>query len=226
MSRVKELLEMLSGAPETAIPSLTKALEESLAREQILEECNLLGASGIVGTVQTPSQIYAIYRTVGEPRGLSPAEALAGTHLMRGRISEAASLIWADIKLHLGDSYKIAEGVEGMACIISTPQGEQVISYTYAEAKAAELGKGNKNWSKFPQDMVFARLGTRVANRLGIRPRSSVYTVEETLTFGSTQQVEEDLNNYIELKQLPPPSETETNEEGETETNEEGEKIW
>ncbi len=201
-SRLEYLIEQLREAPPSIVPALTRAIELELERAERLEESRILGASNIVGKISSPEQAYAIWRTIGEPRGMTVAEALAGTHLMHGRISEAAGLVWADIQRELGGRLVIEENSSGMAAIINRGESVQIVSYTYEEARQAELDRGNKNWGKFPADMVFARLGTRVANRLGIRPRSTVYTREETISFGSASQERQLLEEYIQGSQL------------------------
>jgi len=169
-----------------------------------------VAASKLFG-MQTPEQAMALM-LVAQAEGLHPATAARDYHIIQGRPALKADAMLARY-LNTGGKIEWHEHTdERVSATFSHPSGGTLkIDWDMARAKKAGLG-GKDNWSKYPRQMLRARViseGVRATN-----PAVAVgdYTVEETQDFEPQkrpyQRRERDMGT-VEVVQEPPAAEAE-----------------
>ena len=90
--------------------------------------------------------------------GIGPFAAMAGFHVIQGKVEMASNLIAARIKGSGKYSYRVLKHTR-QECEIEFSEGETVVGtsdFSIEEAKDAGL-LGNPTWKKYPKNMLFAR---------------------------------------------------------------------
>lgn len=101
--------------------------------------------------------------------GIPPMQALnGGIHIIQGKVEISARMMGAMIRKS-GHKIIIEESTNEI-CVLKGVRGDtketETTSFTIAEAQRAGLVKAGGGWTKYPQDMCFARALSRLARRL------------------------------------------------------------
>jgi hypothetical protein len=96
---------------------------------------------------------------LGRSLGLSPAQAMMGLHVVKGRPQVAAVMLGRFLILH-GYSYRIVEHTDEVCRIEFRGHDGEVLgesSFSMDDAKRAKLVRGDSPWQTHPRNMLFAR---------------------------------------------------------------------
>lgn len=163
----------------------------------------VLKNSGFFDDVKSEAQ--AIVKVMaGAEMGVGPIAAMAGIHVIKGKVTVGANLIAAAIKRSGRYDYRVIE-MSNTACEIQFyEQGQKVgvSRFTDADAKAA----GTQNMNRFPRNMLFARAlsnGARwyTPDVFG----GPIYTPEE---MGAQVDEDGDVLEIPAVRELPRPGKT------------------
>jgi hypothetical protein len=133
---------------------MTTSLKRYDPPADIMQLGAVLKNSGFFDDVKSEAQ--AIVKVMaGAEMGVGPIAAMAGIHVIKGKVTVGANLIAAAIKRSGRYDYRVIE-MSNTACEIQFyEQGQKVgvSRFTEGDAKAA----GTQNMSRFPRNMLFAR---------------------------------------------------------------------
>lgn len=135
----------------------------------------------VYNTMAKQANASKLYRNVGDEAavmtimlsarelGIPPMSALnGGLNVIKGKVEISARLMNALIR-RAGHSIQTLK-LTDTECTIKGKRAdngdEMTASFTMEDAKKADLLRGGSGWSKFPQDMLFARALSRLARRL------------------------------------------------------------
>jgi len=140
-----------------------------------------VAASKLFG-VTSPEQAMALM-LVAQAEGLHPATAARDYHVIQGRPTLKAD---AMLSRYLGSGGKIEwhdHTDQKVSATFSHPQGGTLkIEWDMARAKAAGLG-GKDMWSKYPRQMLRARVISEGVRATNPAVAVGVYTTEEAMDF-------------------------------------------
>lgn len=179
--------------------------------------------SGLYNAVGNEQKIFMILLAARE-LGIKPMMALnGGLWNIQGKIEVSARLMTNLIR-QAGHSMTV-KTINDRECIIEGKRADngdvQQASFTIEEATRAGLVRSGGNWTKYPQDMLYARALSRLARRLfadvigtayveGEIRESLKHTKEESLETIACEEVKESLEeatNLIEAFLLNYPAE-------------------
>lgn len=156
-------------ANELVVSKQTSALIPSEHEWQVYQiMSNDASQSGLYNGVGGQKQILMIMLAARE-LGISPMSALnGGIHCIKGKIEISARLMGAMIR-QAGHSISVKQ-LDNSTCTLDGKRKDNgdmcSVTFTLQEAKQAGLYKEGSNWSKFTQDMLYARALSRLARRL------------------------------------------------------------
>jgi hypothetical protein len=140
-----------------------------------------VAASKLFG-ITTPEQAMALM-LVAQAEGLHPATAARDYHIIQGRPTLKADAMLAR---YLASGGKVEWGVHTdteVEATFSHPQGGTLkIKWDMARAKAAELG-GKGMWTKYPRQMLRARVISEGVRATNPAVAVGIYTPEEAEDF-------------------------------------------
>ena len=95
---------------------------------------------------------------VGQGLGLTPYDAMAGLHVINGKVVLAANLMAAAIKRSGKYDYRAETTTEYCRItFVNLGTGEEIGVTEFSMQDAGRAGLGGANWKKFPKAMLFAR---------------------------------------------------------------------
>lgn len=113
----------------------------------------------------TESEAQAIVKILaGRELGIGPIESMTGIHIIQKKVSVGAHLMAAAIKRSEKYTYVIKTHTDEECTIEFFENGESIgtSTFTIEEAKKAGVMSVNeRNWKKWPKDMLFARAISR-----------------------------------------------------------------
>jgi hypothetical protein len=129
----------------------------------------------------------------GTEIGIGPMQALTNIKPIKGQMTMSARLIMG-LAAAAGVSWKVVESTNKRCEIVFSRQGWEPVTsiFTIEEAEKAGLVRDDSGWAKYPQDMLFARAGTRGVRR--IAPDTG---------FGRTYSTEEMQDAVIDVEPVP-----------------------
>jgi hypothetical protein len=138
--------------------------------------------SGFFGDVQSMSQ--AVVKIVaGEELGLGPMTSMQGIHIIKGKPTMSANLHAVQVKRSENYNFRPVETTAEKARIEWFEDGQSVgfSEFTIEQAETAGLIKSDSGWTRYPEDMLFARALTRGMRRFcpEVSAGSPAYTPEE-----------------------------------------------
>lgn len=138
--------------------------------------------SGFFTDVKSMSQ--AVVKIVaGEELGLGPMTSMQGIHIIKGKPTMSANLHAVQVKRSGKYNFRPVEITAQKAKIEWFEEGESVgfSEFTIEQAKTAGLIKADSGWTRYPDDMLFARALTRGMRRYcpEVSAGSPAYTPEE-----------------------------------------------
>jgi len=114
--------------------------------------------------------------------GVPMMAAYSSIHMIQGRPTCSAQLMLACARRVVGDKLKYEIHGDGDKCEgrMSTDGGEtwNSVSFTMKQAQQAGLA-GKDNWKKHPDDMLFARVASKLVRRCVPEATLGVYTPDE-----------------------------------------------
>lgn len=138
--------------------------------------------SGFFKDVQSMSQ--AVVKIVaGEELGLGPMTSMQGIHIIKGKPTMSANLHAVQVKRSGKYNFRPVEITDVGAKIEWFEDGASVgfSEFTIDQARTAGLIKDDSGWTRYPDDMLFARALTRGMRRYcpEVSAGSPAYTPEE-----------------------------------------------
>jgi hypothetical protein len=137
-------------------------------------------ASGMFPDLKSEAQAY-VKILAGEELGIAPMAAIGGIHVIQGKATLSANLLATLVKRHPAYDYKVTAHDDKVCRIEFFQNGEVngVSEFTAEDAKRA--GLGGKNWTAYPQAMMFARALTQGVRWYcpDVTAGSAAYTPEE-----------------------------------------------
>lgn len=139
---------------------------------------DLFNSKMIKGIENVPQAVAVIQ--FGTEIGIGPMQALTNIKPIQGQMTMSARLIMG-LAASRGVSWKVVESTDKRCEIVfSRPGWESITSiYTIEEARNAGLVRGGSGWEKYPQDMLFARAGSRGIRRIAPDATFGMYSTEE-----------------------------------------------
>jgi hypothetical protein len=166
------------------------------------------------GVESIPHAIAAIQ--CGAELGIPPVASLNQIKIIKGQLTLSARLLMALAHQKAGVTWKVVESTAKRCEIIfSRPGWEPLTSiFTIEEAQKAGLVKDDSGWMKFPEDMLFARSGSRGTRRIAPDTTSGMYTTEEIedadiVDTTSTEEPEASTGIFPEASPVAQPKEKE-----------------
>jgi AraC-like DNA-binding protein len=177
---------VIKGSPISV--SLAKNMPaQSMA--ELIQVGELFARSGMFGACN-PSAGFIIALTCYQ-EGLSAMEFVRTYHLIDGRPTKRSDALLAEFRKR-GGRYKIIENSVNRASIEATFEGQtHTFSYTMEDGRRTRdaLQRNDslkENWQKRPDDMMWARVVSKMCRRLCPEINSGVYTPEEVQDFEAT----------------------------------------
>jgi hypothetical protein len=137
-------------------------------------------ASGMFPDLQSEAQAY-VKILAGDELGIPPMAAMGGINVIQGKATLSANLLATLVKRHPAYDYKVIAHDTKVCRIEFTQNGEVSGVSEFSADDAKRAGLSGKNWSNYPQAMMFARALTQ-----GVRwhcpdvtAGSAAYTPEE-----------------------------------------------
>ena len=141
-----------------------------------------LAKSGMLG-ITSPAAGLVVAMTC-HMEGITPLEFARTYHIIGNKPSKKADTMAAEYRQR-GGKYKIVERSGTRAAALFTFEGQEVpFEFTMEMAIKAELaGKGNVNWNKYPENMLWARMMSNAIRVLCPEVNAGIYTPEENEDF-------------------------------------------
>jgi len=160
---------------------------------ELVEIGKLLSQSNIFGACN-PAAGFVIAATCHQ-QGISPLEFGRTYHIVDGKPSMRADAMLAEFRKK-GGKYKIVENSMTRAAIEATFEGQTLtFAYTIEDGKRTgdalkSNGHTKDNWVKRPDDMMWARVVSKMVRRLCPEINAGLYPPEEVADFTEKREVE------------------------------------
>jgi hypothetical protein len=122
--------------------------------EHIINIAKVMAASGFYPDAKSAQQAAALM-IMGQQFGLTPAQALTGIHIVKGKPMLHYSVILAKVRQHPDYDYRITEHTDKICAIEFTRHGEPCGNSTFTEQDAKRAG--TQNMDKHGKTMLLAR---------------------------------------------------------------------
>lgn len=129
--------------------------------------------------IETVPQAVAVIQ-FGSEVGIGPIQALTNIKPIKGQMTMSAKLIMG-LAASKGLKWRVVENTNKRCEIVFQRPGWDPITsvFTIEEAMLAGLVRDDSGWAKYPQDMLFARAGSRGVRRIAPDLTFGLYSTEE-----------------------------------------------